>query len=52
VDAVPAVFAMLDGASREAVAKAMHQLRNLGWIETDRRRVVVVDLPALRRYAG
>jgi CRP/FNR family cyclic AMP-dependent transcriptional regulator len=40
------------GASREAVAKAMHLLRNLGWIETDRRRVVVLDLPALRRYAG
>jgi CRP-like cAMP-binding protein len=40
------------GASREAVAKAMGILRSLGWVQTERRRVVVLDLPALRRYAG
>ena len=40
------------GASREAVAKAMGILRALGWIRTERRRTVVLDLPALRRYAG
>jgi CRP/FNR family cyclic AMP-dependent transcriptional regulator len=40
------------GASREAVAKAMGVLRSLGWVQTERRRVVVLDLPALRRYAG
>jgi CRP/FNR family transcriptional regulator, cyclic AMP receptor protein len=40
------------GASREAVAKAMGILRTLGWVQTERRRVVVLDLPALRRYAG
>jgi CRP-like cAMP-binding protein len=40
------------GASREAVAKAMAILRSLGWVQTERRRVVVLDLPALRRYAG
>jgi CRP-like cAMP-binding protein len=40
------------GASREAVAKAMAILRTLGWVQTERRRVVVLDLPALRRYAG
>jgi CRP-like cAMP-binding protein len=38
--------------SREAVAKAMRLLRELGWIETRRRRIVVRDLEALRRYAA
>ena len=40
------------GASREAVAKAIGLLRTLGWVRTERRRIVVLDLPALRRYAG
>jgi CRP/FNR family transcriptional regulator, cyclic AMP receptor protein len=40
------------GASREAVAKAIALLRTLGWVRTERRRIVVLDLPALRRYAG
>ena len=39
------------GASREAVAKAMAILRTLGWVQTERRRIVVLDLPALRQYA-
>ena len=39
------------GASREAVAKAMAILRALGWVQTERRRIVVLDLPALRQYA-
>ena len=39
------------GSSREAVAKAMGLLRSLGWVHTERRRVVVRDLAALRRYA-
>ena len=39
------------GASREAVAKAMAVLRSLGWVQTERRRILVLDLPALRRYA-
>jgi CRP/FNR family cyclic AMP-dependent transcriptional regulator len=39
------------GASREAVAKAMGLLRTLGWVQTERRRILVLDLPALRRYA-
>jgi CRP/FNR family transcriptional regulator, cyclic AMP receptor protein len=38
------------GASREAVAKAMAVLRTLGWVQTERRRILVLDLPALRRY--
>jgi CRP-like cAMP-binding protein len=40
------------GASREAVAKAIGLLRTLGWVQTERRRIVVLDLEALRRYAG
>ena len=40
------------GASREAVAKAMALLRTLGWVQTERRRIIVLDLPALRRYAS
>lgn len=39
-------------SSREAVAKAMRLLRELGWIETHRRRVVVRDVESLRRYAA
>jgi CRP/FNR family transcriptional regulator, cyclic AMP receptor protein len=37
------------GASREAVSKALHQLRALRIVETGRRRVTVLDLEALRR---
>lgn len=37
------------GASREAVAKALRQLRAAGCIETGRRRIVVRDLDALER---
>lgn len=39
-------------SSREAVAKAMRLLRELGWIETRRRRIVVREVAALRRYAA
>jgi CRP-like cAMP-binding protein len=39
-------------SSREAVAKAMRLLRELGWIETHRRRVVVRELESLRSYAA
>jgi CRP/FNR family transcriptional regulator, cyclic AMP receptor protein len=37
------------GSSREAVAKALHTLRSLGWVRTGRRRITVLDLDALRR---
>ena len=40
------------GASREAVSKALHVLRELGIVETGRRRITVLDLEALRRHAG
>ncbi|MDX6696979.1 MAG: hypothetical protein QOE65_376 [Solirubrobacteraceae bacterium] len=39
------------GSSREAVGKALHQMRSLGWIQTRRRRITVVDLEALRSRA-
>jgi hypothetical protein len=29
----------------------MALLRTLGWVQTERRRIVVLDLPALRRYS-
>jgi CRP-like cAMP-binding protein len=40
------------GASRAGVAKAFQTLRELGWIETHRRRLVVRQLDALRRRAA
>ena len=40
------------GASREAVAKSLRQLRAAGCIETGRRRIVVLDLAALDRLAA
>jgi CRP-like cAMP-binding protein len=39
-------------ASREAVSKALGSLRGCGWVETDRRRVTIVNLDALRRRGG
>jgi CRP-like cAMP-binding protein len=39
-------------SSREAVAKALQLLRRLGWVETHRRRIVVLDVSALRDYAA
>jgi CRP/FNR family transcriptional regulator, cyclic AMP receptor protein len=40
------------GSSREAVNKALHTLRGLGWVETERRAITVLDADALRRRAG
>jgi CRP/FNR family cyclic AMP-dependent transcriptional regulator len=40
------------GVSRDGVVRALHELRELGWVETGRRRVVVVNLAALRHRAG
>lgn len=40
------------GASRESVVRALQVLRELGWLETGRRRVVVRDLDALVRRAS
>ena len=40
------------GASREAVVKALRKLRARGWIETGRREIKVLDLPALVRRSS
>jgi CRP-like cAMP-binding protein len=40
------------GSSREAVSKALHQLRSRGFITTARRGITVLDLDALRRRAS
>jgi CRP/FNR family cyclic AMP-dependent transcriptional regulator len=40
------------GASRAGVAHALQVLRDLGWIQTERRRVVVGDLDAVRTRAA
>ena len=37
------------GSSREAVAKALHTLRELGLITTERRRITILDLARLKR---
>jgi CRP/FNR family cyclic AMP-dependent transcriptional regulator len=39
------------GSSREAVSKALQQLRAGGMIETARRGITVSDIEALRRRA-
>lgn len=40
------------GASREAVSKALHTLREAGWVLTERRRITVCDADALRRRSA
>jgi CRP/FNR family transcriptional regulator, cyclic AMP receptor protein len=39
-------------ASRAGLANALRTLRELGWIETERRRIRVVDLESLRTRGG
>jgi CRP/FNR family cyclic AMP-dependent transcriptional regulator len=39
------------GASREAVSRALQQMRSLGWVTTERRAITVHDRDALRRRA-
>jgi CRP/FNR family cyclic AMP-dependent transcriptional regulator len=38
-------------ASRESVVKALTVMRSRGWIETRRRRIIVLNLPAVRERA-
>jgi CRP/FNR family transcriptional regulator, cyclic AMP receptor protein len=40
------------GASREATSKALHDLRELGTVETRRRNITVCDVEALKRLVG
>src|SRR5262249_16482471 len=39
------------GATREATSRALGRLRAEGWLTTGRQRIVLTDLPALRRRA-
>lgn len=38
--------------SRDSVVKALQSMRDLGWIETGRRRITVIDLDAIRLRAS
>ena len=38
--------------SRDSVVKALQSMRDLGWIETGRKRITVHDLAAVRRTAS
>jgi len=40
------------GCSREAVSRALQTMRDLGWVETERRRITVLDLDALHARAA
>jgi CRP-like cAMP-binding protein len=40
------------GATREATSRALGRLRADGWLTTGRQRIVLTDLPALRRRAS
>jgi CRP-like cAMP-binding protein len=40
------------GSSRAGVAHALQALRDLGWVQTERRRLVVRDLEAMRNRAA
>jgi CRP-like cAMP-binding protein len=40
------------GASREAVAKALAQFRGRGWLSTERRRITLHDVDALKKRAA
>jgi CRP/FNR family cyclic AMP-dependent transcriptional regulator len=40
------------GASRAGVAQGLQTLRELGWLATERRRIVILDAPALRGRAA
>ena len=39
-------------SSRAGVASALRTMRELGWIETERRRITVLDLDALTQRAA
>jgi CRP-like cAMP-binding protein len=45
-------LAQLIGTTRESVNKVLAQFVDRGWLITDRRRLVIRDLAALRRRAG
>jgi CRP-like cAMP-binding protein len=40
------------GCSRDSVVKALQSMRDIGWIETGRRRITVLDPDAIRKRAS
>ena len=44
-------IAHLIGASRETVSRAMREFQDSGWISTERRRIRIIDRPALEKRA-
>ncbi len=44
-------MASWSGMSREALVKALHQLRSLGWMTVEDHTLVLLDLDAIRRRA-
>ncbi|MND08242.1 cAMP receptor protein [compost metagenome] len=45
-------LAEMAGGSRQSVNQAIGIFANRGWLRTEGRKIVVVDLPGLRRRAG
>ena len=45
-------LAEMAGGSRQSVNQAIGSFANRGWLRTEGRRIVVTDVPALRRRAG
>src|SRR5258705_1622782 len=45
-------LAEMAGGSRQSVNQAIGSFASLRWLRTERRRLVVMDVPALRRSAG
>src|SRR4030095_13964439 len=45
-------LAEMAGVSRQSANQAIGSFANRGWLRTEGRRIVVTDLPALRRRAG
>jgi DNA-binding GntR family transcriptional regulator len=45
-------LAAMAGGSRQSVNQAIGSFASRGWLRTEGRRIVLTDLPALRRRAG
>jgi CRP-like cAMP-binding protein len=51
-DGVSVVEMPISRASRAGLADALRRLRELGWVQTDGRRLIVLDIDALRARAA
>jgi CRP-like cAMP-binding protein len=45
-------FAEMVGGSRQSINQAIGSFADRGWLRTEGRRIVITDIPALRRRAG